>query len=206
MRNCAGVGTQPLQGNPTHGSKYSIKLLLNTVRYKCSNFCMRKRNQPLSRVGNELVSAAQTVKLSASELLTQLFPYVWEASRRMSTRGISRWLDENHGLEISHTSVSRALRQSEQYWQDFAEFIEPSARIAADAANVDIKTVLLDESLLEHLVKVPELSGETQEELADNYQELGEAVTFLKDNWFALGKPLRNMCSKYFSNEEEETK
>ena len=167
---------------------------------------MRKRKPPLSRIGNELVSASETVKLSASELLTQLFPYVWEASRRMSTRGISRWLGENHGLEISHASVSRALRQAERNWQGFAEFIEPAARIAADAAGQDIETVLLDESLLEHLVKVPELGGETQEEIAENYEELGEAVTFLRDNWFTLRKPLRNMCSKYFSDAEGKTK
>ena len=167
---------------------------------------MRPRHSPLPKVGNELVSASQTVKLSASELLTQLFPYVWEASRRMSTRGISRWLGENHGLEISHASVSRALRQADNYWQGFAEFIEPAARIAADAAGQDIETVLLDESLLNDLVKVPELSGETQEEIADNYNELADAVTFLRDTWFPLGKPLQNMCSKYFSDDEEETK
>ena len=175
------------------------------IRIICYQFTMSSET-PVQTVGAQLLRAAKEFERSPGELLTEMFPYIFEASKRMSTRAISRWLEETHGIKISQPTISRALQSPDKYWQGFAEFIDPAARIAADAAGQDIKTVLLDESLLEHLVKVPELSGETQEELADNYQELGEAVTFLKDNWFALGKPLRNMCSKYFSNEEEETK
>lgn len=168
---------------------------------------MESEKPPIASIGKELVGVSNGIERSPGEWLGQLFPYILEASRRMSTRAISRWLKENHGLEISQPTLSRALRRPERYWQDFASYIEPFARIVAEGAKVGMEKVLYpdpgaEDCIFEDLVKIPTTGGEAYDEAHQLYHEFVEAALFVKENWFALSPAMRSQCREYFKLEK----
>ena len=162
---------------------------------------------PLGHVGRELVDSAENFDPSPSLLLRELFPYVWLASRRMSTRQISAWLKEHHAIQISQATVSRSLRNPEKYWEAFSAYIEPAARIVGEALDMDINDLLYpeDDGLFDHFTHdaKPLLTGNDDDELRSAFSEYEGAVKFLKAEWFALSGQARSQCWKYFQDEPE---
>lgn len=159
----------------------------------------------IARIGADLVDASQTREPSASELLSELFPYVHEASRRMSTRGIRDWLKENHGIYISQPTLSRALRNPEKYRQAFAEFIEPWARRVEEAIPPSLQDFLFDDRVFKHFVDElpPHSAFEPGSEEAREYEEVAEAVELLENRWFSLSQETRLQYRRYFVQMEE---
>src|SRR5262245_61242955 len=103
----------------------------------------------LTQIGPDLVQAAREWQRTPGDMLGELFQSVFEASRTMSTRAIIRWLSENHGIEISQPTISRALRKPDKYWQAFAEFIEPHARTVERFIDFHMQDFLFDPQLFE---------------------------------------------------------
>ena len=161
---------------------------------------------PTKAIGAELVQAAGEWERSPGEILTELFPYVFEASKRMSTREISRWLEESHAIKISQPTVSRALRNTDKYWQTFAESLEPHARIVERACPVAMKDFMRDESLFNCVTQEEnvQFSGINGEEALADRSEVVEAIHFLRDHWFCLSAATRANMHRYFEEEEEE--
>lgn len=141
----------------------------------------------ISHIGPELVHAAREWERTPGDMLGELFPYVFEASRTMSTRAISRWLSENHGVEISQPTISRALRKPDKYWQAFADFIEPHARTVERFVDFTTEEILFDYRLFDWaLDRDLNFPGETQEAIEEQLTELRRAEQFLRDRWFCL--------------------
>jgi len=65
----------------------------------------------LSKIGEQLVAAANQEQVPSSELLKTLFPYIEQASPKMSSRAISKWLADNHQIKISPATILRALKK-----------------------------------------------------------------------------------------------
>ncbi len=172
----------------------------------------RLRNQipDLSSIGSHLVADATDLHEPPRTLLQELFPYVWEASRKMSTRGISNWLKTNYDLHISQATVSRALRNPEKQWEAFAEFIEPAARVVAQATDNTVEGVLygIESEIFPRVMEdaVPILEGETDDDLFHAHKDFEEAVEFLKEKWFGVSGAARSQCHKHFVNLDEEEK
>jgi hypothetical protein len=158
----------------------------------------------ISDIGAQLVAASQEFERTPGDLLGELFPYVYDASRRMSTRAISAWLKENHGLQISQPTVSRALRNSERYWQAFAEFIEPAARRVEDGINARMSDFLFDERIFSHLLEkmLPSTFAQDEDHAAE-LSEIEAAAEFLKQKWFSLPYQTRLQCRRYFDDGDE---
>jgi hypothetical protein len=160
----------------------------------------------LSKIGVDLVADSKALQRTPGKILQELFPYVLEASRRMSAREISRWLEEKHGVQISQPTISRALRNASGGWEGFDEIILPVARRVSSSLGISMKELLLDDS--------NESSYELHcaREAAENklteaeFKEVEEGLEFLRENWFSLSAGTRRACvpSNVLAESEEE--
>jgi hypothetical protein len=149
-------------------------------------------------IGERLAKHAQEREISARGRITELFPYIYQASKRMSTRAISEFLADNFGLKLSAVGVSRALKEEEKHWQKLAEILEPSAMIVARAHGVEASAVLDDEEKFLALAsRPPKLSRK------EGHGEYEEAVGFLKRRWYTLDEESRQNCWPYLAGEED---
>lgn len=94
---------------------------------------MKAKPIKTEQVGAALVAAAKSQNEDSMPLSTKLFPYIFIASRRMSLRVMSRWLQENHGVSLSSAAISRALNSQELHLERLAEYIAAPARYVASA-------------------------------------------------------------------------
>jgi hypothetical protein len=159
----------------------------------------------IANIGAELVGASLGTERSPGEVLNELFPYVNEASRRMSTRGIRDWLKENHGILISQPTLSRAIRSPGKYWQAFAEYIEPWARRVEEAVPCTMQDFLFDARLFRHFVEELPPANSFPEESDERvkYGEVEEAADFLEQKWFSLSEESRLQCRRHFRQMDE---
>lgn len=159
----------------------------------------------IADIGAELVEASRNGERSPGEILGELFPYVYDASRRMSTRGIRDWLKENHGIQISQPTLSRALRNPEKYWQEFAEYVEPWARRVEKRVPAKMQDFLFDDSLFRHFVKeIPPLTAfDPESPEAAEQAESEAAVSFLEQKWFTLSRETRMQLRRYLIEMDE---
>jgi hypothetical protein len=118
-----------------------------------------------TQIGNEMMEYAEQADFTAQRgLIDELFPFIYMASKRMSLRAITRWLEENHRIQISVNAVAKAMRNQEEFWARLVEDVEPSARIMADAYNVEPSEVLDSRDVFQHLeVKTPAVAAEDAE-------------------------------------------
>src|SRR5262245_26467539 len=113
----------------------------------------------LKVLGSQLVEDSATEEFSARGAIHELFPFVFEASARMSSRAISRWFAEN-GVKISAVTIAKALRNPKPYWEELFEAIEPAARIFEQAHDCEMEHFLLREELFSLLEgKPPRISA-----------------------------------------------
>ena len=146
----------------------------------------------LDEIGEKLVDyAVEHAEFTKREgVIDRLFPYVFKASRRMSTRAISSWLQAEYKIKLSATTIAKALRESDRYWQAIYDDSEPDGRRVAAAYDVNVSDLLRDEDLFEVLRRNPPkaFSGDEAEEI----KYAGDA---LAAKWFRrLDVDARNEC------------
>lgn len=160
----------------------------------------------IQEIGEKLVKYAEdTADFSRQRGLTEnLFPYIYQASRRMSTRAISQYLDEAHKVKISAVSIAKALREADKHWASLYEHVEAAARIFGDAhGDLDAGDVLdLDEENFDHLCDQPATllfkdngqAFENNEQAIYRDREYRAAVGALQEQWFAFDEDTRQTC------------
>ena len=111
---------------------------LLTVSYRN----MSTKRIPIDQVGAELVETSRSESEESLPLSTRLFPYIYVASRNMSTRAISRWLAEKHEVSLSAAAISRALNSPRVHLERLAEYIAASARYVAILNKTDPMNLL----------------------------------------------------------------
>jgi len=94
------------------------------------------------QIGAELVEAARSKSEDSLPLSTKLFPYIFIASRRMSLRKISRWLEETHGVQLSAAAISRALASPKVHLERLSESIAAPARYVSTAYGFEPMNLL----------------------------------------------------------------
>ena len=157
-------------------------------------------NTELSEVGCDLRRYAEMeAEFSARGAVDELFPYIYMASKRMSTRAISRWLKDTHKIKLSPVTIAKALRESDKYWKAFFKTIEPAAQIFGDAHSVYMADFLMNHELFSGLrssEKNLTLSGE------EGYDEYQRAAEIIERDWFkALDEGMREECARYIPDE-----
>jgi len=140
-------------------------------------------------IGLELVENSRLAEEFSAQhgLINELFPYVYEASKRMSSRAISRWL-ESKGTKLSAATIAKALRNPKLYWEELAEEIEPNSY------DLLVEELLLKPELFLHFKdQPPGIARVTQHGVIDSHNEIQGAITKLND-WFKLPETAREEC------------
>lgn len=152
----------------------------------------------ISKIGTDLLAASKEAERTTGEVLQEIFPYLYEASRRMSAREISRWLQEKHEIQISQPTISRALRNAKTFWGGFAEIIEPVARRVASSLDISMQELLLDDSN-DSSYRLHVATEAAKEKLGEaEVKEVEEGLDFLREKWFALSVGTRRACAPSF--------
>ena len=160
-------------------------------------------DKEIKEMGHDLLQFAKSdADFTAQRgIVDDLFPYIYQASKRMSTRAISRWLEEVHDVKLSAVTIAKALRESNKYWELFWERIEPSARIFEEAHDVDMKDFLFDVQLFRGL---RDGGGNVAVSGAAGYKEYQRACEVLNSEWFVFNKDVWTQCWGYMSEGEPE--
>lgn len=131
--------------------------------------------------------------------MDDLFPFIYEASKRLSSRAISRWLEQEKGIKISNVTVAKALRNPEKYWEDFAERLDPSIRTIENETHCAAQSFLDNASILDHLSENEfiRLQHEDADGDGNGSADMHEAVNMLKELWFPLSPVTRREILPY---------
>ena len=153
----------------------------------------------ITEIGGELTAfAREEAEYSARGILGELFPFMLQASKRMSTRAISRWLAESHGVKLSAVSISKALRTPERYWDEYIEMLEPIAMRIEAATDFAVEDILTNLDLFQMLDQDPAThfkTPTTPEEYGDDLADLTNALSELNKRWFCLDESTRAKAS-----------
>jgi hypothetical protein len=164
--------------------------------YYATLYMLSTMNEDLRKMGLDLIESSRlTEEFSAQRgLINELFPYVYEASKRMSGRAISRWL-ESSGVKLGPVTIAKALRNPKPYWQELADEIEPAARIFSDAYDISMKDALMNEEAFSHCRTQPPLCDcATRDGVMDSMKEIEDAGTKLVNQWYKLSRATREAC------------
>src|ERR1022692_3026771 len=84
-------------------------------------------------VGQKLVGHSKSTEFTANRgLVIELFPFIFEASERMSARAISRFLQEQENIRLSAVTITKALNDPKKSWVSFLDTIEAEAITVAN--------------------------------------------------------------------------
>ena len=134
-------------------------------------------------IGLKLVGHAKSTEFTANRgLVIELFPFIFEASHRMSARAISRFLLDKQGVKLSAVTITKALNDPKKSWNAFFDTVEPSGRIIAKWGR--------DESL-DWLFKARVCYEERVDRSIGNPLGRLGAKWFVKDDVFSADKILR---------------
>lgn len=150
------------------------------------------------QIGAELVEASKGQAVDSLPLSTRLFPYIFVASRRMSLRVMSRWLQENHGVSLSAAAISRALNNPELHLERFAESIAGPARYVAAAYGFEPLSLLFQEAIETGPSELQMLSKHihTQPEDDDDISRWGE-MQDLASAWLSIPHEVQLLLEPY---------
>lgn len=154
-------------------------------------------NELISSIGSELIEHAQDFgEPMRLPLTTQLFPYLLVASRRMTTREISGWLESAKQVKLSAVAISKGLKRPELHLKRIAEYVQAPAVYLAMVYDHSAEALLFDpgrnRTWLEELGDVIFADPEGPSEgVADSYRVLSEF-------WAPIPDEVKYMCRRYF--------
>ena len=158
----------------------------------------------IGNIGEELVSHSKKADTSRRGLADELFPYIWIASKQMSTRAISRWLEEKQNIKLSAATIAKVIRESEERMRALVlDMLEKEHDFFCSLPMSHIptgSTTLFDEDAFEALAVSRNNQGTamiSNETLGGGYARLLGLYNTLKEEWFALPEEFRNECKKY---------
>lgn len=164
-------------------------------------------NNEFTEIGNELIKASKESS-SARGLVEELFPYIYVASKRMSVRAISRWLDETRNIKISHVSISKALKNSDKHFEAILDNIWPAAKVAGQLLNKTAPEVLFELNLGPegiHLWNIDDTPIEpTDKAFNADFMDGADAILKLRDEWAAYPVQARFECRRFIKNYEDD--
>ena len=148
-------------------------------------------------IGQKLVGHSKSAEFTANRgLVTEIFPFIFEASERMSARAIGRFLEEEQNIRLSAVTITKALKDPKKSWVAFFETLEPSATITAKRFRpASFKYLFLSKPDFENRIK-PRGDGPISDILVSQAQawlkpEWITAVKVLVEKWFSIGMATR---------------
>jgi len=159
----------------------------------------------ISEIGASLVAHSQEQEIPGRGLATSLFPYIYTAAKRMSTRAISAYLQEKHGVKLSAVTIAKALREPGKHALAILERAEPAARVVAAAHGASVEDLLGDADFFRVIKdKPPEIWPGSREETEEALRDYEAARDRLAEDWFELPSDLRLMTLGVFEKQQQE--
>ena len=157
-------------------------------------------------IGRKLVNHSKSAEFSAARgLVIELFPFIFEASERMSARAISRFLAEHQNIKLSAVTITKALNDPKKSWLAFFEGIESAAIVTAKYFRPSsFKFLFVTKSEYETRV-APDATGKITQAFTHGVRafmqpERAEAHKFLIEKWFSIALATR-LKAKTFLDE-----
>ena len=124
-------------------------------------------------VGQKLLAHSKSAEFTAKRgLVVELFPFIFGASERMSSRAISRFLEKEQGVKLSSVTINKALKDPAKNWGLYFDEIEDAARLFAKDDRVPVKMFLLEKQYFLSPVKNPLLKAAVKAVKALNSEEI----------------------------------
>ncbi len=155
----------------------------------------------MKKVGAGLVEHVAEMPVTARGLAEELFPYIYVASKRMSTRAISEWLEKEHNVQISFVTIAKTLRNSPALFEKIvdgvfaaADTLEIHCNHDSNITNSSKLAFLFNEQYFE------EITGKIEVGLGEgiNIGSILYAIQKINEDWFALPKEVRDRCENIF--------
>jgi len=164
-----------------------------------------KNEKPVSLidVGQTLVGHSKSAEFTANRgLVVELFPFIFEASERMSARAISRFLLEEQNIKLSAVTITKALNDPKKSWLSFFDTIEPAAIIIAKWFRpATFKFLFVSKSDYETRT-APDANNSITRAIARGVRGLllpdkVAADNVLREKWFSIGLATRLKAKPY---------
>ena len=151
-------------------------------------------------IGLKLVGHSRSTDVPSNRgLVIDLFPFIFEASQRMSARAISRFLLEEQGVKLSAVTITRALNDPKNSWDAYFDTVEPSALVIANWWKAEsLNFLFLERSKYEQIVDGR--IGNPIGRLAAKLLLKGDVVSadkLLRTKWLCINKEIRLKAKLY---------
>jgi hypothetical protein len=157
----------------------------------------------LTEVGQKLVGHSKSADFTATRgLVIELFPFIFEASDRMSARAISRFLQEEQKIKLSQVTITRALNDPKKSWLSYFKQIEPEAiTIAKWGKSRSFKYLLLTKGEFERIMSFEEVgffsSKVARGMISVLRPDRAAAIKVMREKWFSIGLGTRQKAKEH---------
>lgn len=164
-------------------------------------------------IGEGLIRESQVplpIKRSKSN---ELFPYILVASMNgMSSRAITRWLQEKHEIKLSAAMIAKVIRESDKRClRLFKEMLHKETLMYSRTALGNRNILSPSQSCLfakdkfeKYSPKQLDLDGELLDDKFGSRDQIFEAYVFIMDEWFSLPEQFRAECQRVVIKHENE--
>lgn len=161
-------------------------------------------HEPLSSIGSDLVSHANEFgSPNRLPLITQLFPFLLLASRRMTTREMSDWLSKEKGVKLSAPMITKGLKRPELHLRRIAEHVQPLAAFVSAVHQLNVEGLLFGENPQNRDSELKDFAeamwGAPDEVTSDSVRE---ALDALMEFWEPIPQEVKLMTRRYFDFSE----
>lgn len=160
------------------------------------NYVNHTTMKAIQDIGRQLVEHAENAETFSARrgIVEELFPFIFEASKRMSLRAISRWLAAEQQIRLSPQAIAKAMRDPGKYWVRALEGIEPAVRVVALAHDLLPSQILEEPSALEYVqATTPAFSNPDEQ----TFRRYGEALREIVEFKNGMPKDAMRECLGY---------
>ena len=149
-------------------------------------------------IGQDLMEHAKIFAIDGNKrgLVVELYPAIYMASERMSARGISKYLQEKHGVKLSAVTITKGLNDPKKYWNLFFDTIEPSMVVYEKWEPGEKREEYLFNDAAFQKIEYP--GRELVRKVLLKYQVM-RAIDELRDKWFAIDYNTRKKARPFIA-------
>lgn len=147
----------------------------------------------MAKSGEALVEHAQERLRATRGTVADLFPYIYEAAGRMSTRAIAAFLQTEQRIALSPSTVLRAVRHADEYFDDYLDEVEAALETLKETYGAEgVMGLIEDEEEFRAQHSHPPLVAQgNPRECWELQHPLEEALQTLADSWWVGGPRYR---------------
>ena len=150
-------------------------------------------------IGKSLAEHSTQAEFTARGAVDDLFPFIYVASKRMSVRAISKWLEEQHNVKISHVSISKALNNADEHFQKITDKVFETALILEEEITYDAAPF---NSMFQFLFSEKAFEEACHKTMNFRLADTSAGFEFslfdtIRANWFTLPVEVRDKCEPF---------